>query len=101
VVNKVHGTHSAAIEMVAKDAKLVPLKSEGVYIGGVMYGSPALKGLFATLWILEINEIPVHNVHDLIKIIEEKKFAQGEYVRVKQIGRKGITSVEYCRVDDR
>ncbi|KAF8427689.1 hypothetical protein EV426DRAFT_528929 [Tirmania nivea] len=97
----VHGTHSAAVEQIAPSARKVPVDQSGIYVGGVSYGSPALENIRPTHWILEVDETPVGSIKELLKIVEEKKWEQGKYIRIKQVNRKGITSVVSVKVDDR
>lgn len=97
----VHGTHAAAVEQVAANARLVPLDKPGIYVGGVSYGSPALENIRPTHWILEVDETPVGSIIELLKVIEEKQWEQGIEIRIKQVNRKGITSVVSVKVDDR
>jgi len=96
-----HSTHSAALEQVSPTATLVPLHSSGVYVGGVSYGSPALDNIRPTHWILEVDETPVSSVEELLQLVKERKWEQGSYVRVKQVSRRGITSVVSIKVDER
>lgn len=96
-----HSTHAAALEQVAPNATLVPLNSSGVYVGGVSYGSPALDNVRPTHWILEVDGTPVATVDDVIGLLKEKRWKEGDYVRIKQVSRKGITSVVSVRADER
>jgi len=68
----VHGTHAAAVEQVAADARQVPVDRSGIYVGGVSYGSPALENIRPTHWILEVDESPVGSITELLKVVEEK-----------------------------
>ncbi|KAF3938106.1 hypothetical protein ABW19_dt0207597 [Dactylella cylindrospora] len=97
----VHASHAAAIEQVSKSARNVPLDSEGLYISGVSYGSPALDKMRPTFWILSIDDHPVSTIDDVLKLARDRKWAQGEYVRIKQVNRVGITSIASVKVDDR
>ncbi|KAK6350309.1 hypothetical protein TWF696_006540 [Orbilia brochopaga] len=97
----VHASHAAAIEQVAKSARNVPLDSEGLYISGVSYGSPALDKMRPTFWILSIDDHPVSTIDDVLALAQERQWAQGEYVRIKQVNRVGITSIASVKVDDR
>ncbi|KAF8473230.1 hypothetical protein BDZ91DRAFT_393220 [Kalaharituber pfeilii] len=96
-----HGAHAAALEQVAPNARAVPVDKQGIYVGGVSYGSPALENIRPTHWILEVDETPVGSIKELLKVVEEKKWEQGRYIRIKQVNRKGITSVVSVKVDDR
>jgi hypothetical protein len=96
-----HSTHGAALEQISPTASLVPLDSPGVYVGGVSYGSPALDNIRPTHWILEIDGTPVGSIEDVLALVKEKRWAQGDYVRVKQVSRKGITSLASIKVDER
>jgi len=97
----IHGTHSAAVEQIAPSARKVPVDQSGIYVGGVSYGSPALENIRPTHWILEVDETPVGSIKELLQVVEEKKWEQGKYIRIKQVNRKGITSVVSVKVDDR
>ena len=97
----VHGTHAAAVEQIAANARLVPVEKPGIYVGGVSYGSPALENIRPTHWILEVDETPVGSIKELLEVIEEKQWEQGKNIRIKQVNRKGITSVVSVKVDDR
>lgn len=97
-----HSTHSAALEQISPTAtELVPLDSPGIYVGGVSYGSPALDNIRPTHWILEVDGTPVSSIDDVLALVKEKRWKQGEYVRVKQVSRKGITSLVSIKVNDR
>lgn len=96
-----HSTHSAALEQISPTAALVPLETPGVYVGGVSYGSPALDNIRPTHWILEVGGTPVESTDDILSLVREKRWEQGEYVRVKQVSRKGITSLVSVKVDER
>lgn len=97
----VHGTHAAAVEQIAPSASKVPVDQSGIYVGGVSYGSPALENIRPTHWILEVDETPVGSIKELLKVVEDKQWEQGKYIRIKQVNRKGITSVVSVKVDDR
>lgn len=97
----IHGTHAAAVEQIAPSAKKVPVDKSGIYVGGVSYGSPALENIRPTHWILEVDETPVGSIKELLQMVEEKQWEQGKYIRIKQVNRKGITSVVSVKVDDR
>lgn len=96
-----HSTHAGALEQVSPTATLVPQNTSGVYVGGVSYGSPALDNIRPTHWILEVDETPVAGVEDLLRLVRERRWEQGKYVRVKQVSRRGITSVVSVKVDER
>jgi len=96
-----HSTHGAALEQVSSNAALVPLDSPGVYVGGVSYGSPALDNIRPTHWILEVDGAAVDSIEDVLSLVKEKRWKQGDYVRVKQVSRKGITSLVSVKVDER
>lgn len=96
-----HSTHSAALEQVSPTATLVPLDSPGVYVGGVNYGSPALDNIRPTHWVLEIDGTPVKSTDDVLALVKEKRWKQGDYVRIKQVSRKGITSLVSVKVEER
>lgn len=96
-----HSTHSAALEQVSPDAALVPLDCLGVYVGGVSYGSPALDNIRPTHWVLEIDGTPVRAIEDVLALVKGNRWKQGDYVRVKQVSRKGITSLVSVKADER
>ncbi|CAZ85495.1 unnamed protein product [Tuber melanosporum] len=99
----VHATHAAVLEQVdSKDpSPLIPIKTPSVYVGGVSYGSPALDNIRPTHWILEVDGVSTSSIDDLIDVVKSKKWKTGKYIRVKQVNRKGITSVASIRVDER
>lgn len=112
-----HSTHAAVLEQVpsvscqersktsatcpSPSSTLVPLHVPGVYVGGVSYGSPALEIIRPTWWILEVDGESVDSVQSLLKLVEEKRWEQETYVKVKQVNRKGITHIGSVKVDDR
>ncbi|PUU76060.1 hypothetical protein B9Z19DRAFT_1089096 [Tuber borchii] len=99
----VHATHAPVLEQVdsKNPSPLIPIKTPGVYVGGVSYGSPALDNIRPTDWILEVDGVSVSSIDDLIDVVKSRKWETGEYIRVKQVSRKGITSVVSIRVDER
>ncbi|KAG0644180.1 hypothetical protein HOY80DRAFT_878901 [Tuber brumale] len=98
-----HATHAAVLEQLdSKDpSSLIPIKTPGVYVGGVSYGSPALDNIRPTHWILEVDGVSISSIDGLIDVVKSKKWETGEYIRVKQVNRKGITSVASIRIDER
>ncbi|KAI5779215.1 hypothetical protein EDC01DRAFT_621656 [Geopyxis carbonaria] len=96
-----HSTHSAALEQISPDANLVPVDAQGVYVGGVSYGSPALDNIRPTQWILEIDGTAVSSTDDVLNLVRQKRWNQGDYVRIKQVSRKGITSLVSVKADER
>ncbi|PWW80211.1 hypothetical protein C7212DRAFT_355712 [Tuber magnatum] len=98
-----HATHAAALEQVdsKNPSPLIPIKTPGVYVGGVSYGSPALDNVRPTHWILEVDGVSISSIDDLIDVVKSKKWKTGGYIRLKQVNRKGITSVVSIRVDER
>ncbi|CUS08505.1 unnamed protein product [Tuber aestivum] len=98
-----HATHAAALEQVdsKNPSPLIPIKAPGVYVGGVSYGSPALDNIRPTHWILEVDGVSISSIGDLIGVVKSRKWKTGEYIRLKQVNRKGITSVVSIRVDER
>ncbi|PUU74243.1 hypothetical protein B9Z19DRAFT_1001150 [Tuber borchii] len=99
----VHATHAAVLEQVdsKNPSPLIPIKTPGVYVGGVSYGSPALDNIRPTHWILEVDGVSISSIDDLIDVVKSRKWETGEYIRIKQVNRKGITSVVSIRVDER
>ncbi|KAI5844425.1 hypothetical protein DFP73DRAFT_573293 [Morchella snyderi] len=99
----VHATHAAVLEQVdtKNTSPLIPLSTPGVYVGGVSYGSPALDNIRPTHWILEVDGVPTGSIEDLINVVKTKQWKTGEYIRIKQVNRKGITSVVSVKVDER
>jgi S1-C subfamily serine protease len=112
-----HSTHAAALEQVpnvsgharsntsttgsSPSSNLIPFHAPGVYVSGVSYGSPALDILYPTQWILEVDGESVESVQGLLKLVEEKRWEQDTYVKVKQVNRQGITGFGSVKVDDR
>ena len=71
------------------------------HANGALCRSPGLENLRPTHWILEVDETPVNSIQELLQVVEEKKWEQGKYITIKQVNRKGITSVVSVKVDDR
>jgi len=103
----VHQTHSAVLEQTTPEFVRVS-KREGitspanaVYISSIMYGSPAIGNLRPVQWILEIDGRKVRSLEDMIEIISSlrDRAESDEYIRVRMMGRKGITSVVSVRLD--
>ncbi|KAK9494655.1 hypothetical protein V1508DRAFT_291016 [Lipomyces doorenjongii] len=95
-----HETSSEAIEQVAHDTKLVPLTG-GVYVGSVSFGAPALNNIRPAQWIIEVDGEPVDNIEQFLDIISQKRWSDEQFVRVKQVNRKDITSVVSVQVNER
>jgi hypothetical protein len=105
----VHQTHSAVLEQTTPEFVRVS-KREGmvnpetaVYISSIMYGSPAIGNLRPVQWILEVDGLKVGTLDDMINIISNLKEREegDEYIRVRIMGRKGITSVVSVRLDSK
>jgi hypothetical protein len=98
-----HATHAAALEQIDTEnpPALLPISDPGVYVSGVPYGSPALNNLLPTQWILEVDGEAVPSIDALIGVVTSREWKTGEYVRIKQVNRKGITSVASVKVDER
>lgn len=66
-----------------------------VYIGSVAQGSPASGTLNPVQWIVEINKLKVSSLEVLLDIIATLKGRDEneEYIRVKLIGKQGVTSI--------
>ena len=103
----VHQTHNSVLEQTTPEFVRVS-KREGitnptsaVYISSIMYGSPGIGNMRPVQWILEINGRKVRSLDDMIEIISSLKERDDsdEYVRVRMMGRKGITSVVSVRLD--
>ncbi|KAK7203393.1 hypothetical protein BZA70DRAFT_241264 [Myxozyma melibiosi] len=96
-----HETFSEAIEQVAHNTKLVPL-SRGVYVGSVSYGAPALNNIRPAQWIIEIDDVMVDSIDRFLQVVREKqKWSDGQFVRVKLVNRKDVTSVVSVQVNER
>ena len=105
----IHQTHSSVLEQTTSEFVRVS-KREGivnpecaVYISSIMYGSPAIDNLRPVQWILEVDGLKVRSLDDMIDVISNlKERDEGEeYIRVRLIGRKGITSVVSVRLDSK
>lgn len=99
----VHSTHAAVLEQIdtKNPSPLIPVSTPGCYVGGVSYGSPALDNIRPTHWILEVDGVSVGGIEELVDVVKAKKWKTGEYIRIKQVNRKGITSVVSIKVDER
>lgn len=103
-----HETHDSVLEQLTPEFLDVS-KREGisdpktsVYISSVISGSPALTRLQATHWILEVDENKVGTMDDMLKIISIlKDRGEKEYVRVKTIENRGVTSLVSIRLDSK
>jgi len=105
----VHQTHNSVLEQTTPEFVRVS-KREGitnpenaVYISSIMYGSPAIGNLRPVQWILEVDGRKVRTLDDLVEIIStlKERDESDEYVRVRLMGRKGITSVVSVRLDSK
>lgn len=105
----VHQTHNSVLEQTTPEFVRVS-KREGitdpesaVYISSIMYGSPAIGNLRPVQWILEVDNRKVRTLDDMVEIIASLKDRDDseEYVRVRLMGRKGITSVVSVRLDSK
>lgn len=95
-----HETFTEAVEQVAHGSKLVPL-SRGVYVGSVSYGAPALNNVRPAQWIIEIDGSSVFDLDEFLSIIRQRKWKDGQFVRVKLVNRKDVTSVVSVQIDER
>jgi S1-C subfamily serine protease len=105
----VHQTHNSVLEQTTPEFVRVS-KREGitnpeaaVYISSIMYGSPAIGNLRPVQWILEVDGRKVRSIDEMVEIISslKEKDENEEYVRVRLMGRKGITSVVSVRLDSK
>ena len=103
----VHQTHNSVLEQTTPEFVRVS-KREGitnpataVYVSSIMYGSPAIGNLRPVQWILEIAGRKVRSLRDMIDVISRLSERDGsdDYVRVRMMSRKGITSVVSVRLD--
>lgn len=99
-----HQTHDSVLEQLAPEFFDVS-KREGivdpgtsVYISCINTGSPAINHLQPTYWILEVDETKVKTMADMADIIRNLN-SEKEYIRVKMIESRGITSVVSVRLD--
>jgi S1-C subfamily serine protease len=104
-----HHTHAAVLEQTTPEFVRVSKREEiynpdtAVYISSIMYGSPAIGNLRPVQWILEVDGRKVRTLDDMEEIIADIKNRDvaDEYVRVRLMGRKGITSVVSVRLDNK
>ncbi|KAK9466698.1 hypothetical protein V1512DRAFT_263222 [Lipomyces arxii] len=94
-----HETNTEAIEQLSNSTKLVPL-SKGVYVGSVSFGAPALNNIRPAQWIIEIDGEKVTDIEQFLGLIGEKRWTDGQFVRVKQVNRKDVTSVVSVQVNE-
>ena len=100
----VHETPSSVLEQTTPEFLRVSFREaithieKAVYTSGVMYGSPAFGNLRPVHWILEIDGCKVRSLDDLLETISSLEESE-EYIRVKILSRKGITSVVSVRLD--
>ncbi|EPY50512.1 serine protease [Schizosaccharomyces cryophilus OY26] len=93
----VHSTHRSVYEQVEPGVDLPG--PDGVYVGSILYGSPALNMLRAAHWIVAIDGKPINNFSDFEKIISE--IPPEPYIQVKQMNRRGATLLVSIRPDTR
>ena len=104
-----HQTHNPVLEQTTPEFARVSKKEEitspetAVYISSIMYGSPAIGNLKPVQWVLEVDGCKVRSLDDMVDVISKLKERNGseEYVRVRLLGRKGITSVVSVRLDNK
>jgi pro-apoptotic serine protease NMA111 len=105
----VHETHNSVLEQTTPEFVRVS-KREGithpeklVFISSIMYGSPAINNLRPVQWILEIDGKKIRSLDDMIGVIKElkEKEEEAEYIRVRLMGRRGITSVVSVKLDSK
>ena len=104
-----HQTHNPVLEQTTSEFVRVSKKEDitnpetAVYISSIMYGSPAIGNLRPVQWILEVDGRKVRSLDDMVEIIStlKERDALEEYVRVRLMGRKGITSVVSVRLDSK
>jgi pro-apoptotic serine protease NMA111 len=101
-------THSAVLEQTTPEFVRVSKREDitnpetAVYISSIMYGSPAIGNLRPVQWVLEVDGHKVRTLNDLVEIISNLKGRnEEEYVRVRKMGRKGITSVVSVKLDSK
>ncbi|KAK9234983.1 hypothetical protein V1525DRAFT_435114 [Lipomyces kononenkoae] len=95
-----HETTPEAIEQVAHNTKLVPLVG-GVYVGSVSFGAPALNNIRPAQWIIEVDGEAVDNIEQFLNLVNQKRWSDEQFVLVKQVNRKDITSVVSVQVNER
>ncbi|EEB08124.2 serine protease [Schizosaccharomyces japonicus yFS275] len=91
----IHETQDSVYEQVEPDATL-PDRS-GVYVGSILYGSPALNHLRAAHWIVAIDGESVETFDKFLEVLKTKQF--DTYVQVKQMNRRGVTNIASVRPD--
>jgi S1-C subfamily serine protease len=105
----VHETHNSVLEQTTPEFVRVS-KREGiiepeklVFISSIMYGSPAINNLRPVQWILEIDGKKIRSLDDMIAVIKalKEKEEEAEYIRVRLMGRRGITSVVSVKLDSK
>jgi pro-apoptotic serine protease NMA111 len=104
-----HQTHNAVLEQTTPDFARVSQREDftnletAVYISSIMYGSPAIGNLRPVQWILEVDGTKVRTLNEMVDVISKLKERDSseEYVRVRLLGRKGITNVVSVRLDDK
>ncbi|WBW72539.1 serine protease [Schizosaccharomyces osmophilus] len=93
----VHSTHRSVYEQVEPGVELPG--PDGVYVGSILYGSPALNMLRAAHWIVAIDGKPINNFSDFKRIVSE--IPSEPYIQVKQMNRRGATLLASIRPDTR
>ncbi|CAA20053.1 serine protease [Schizosaccharomyces pombe] len=91
----IHPTHSSVFEQVEPDVDLPG--PEGVYVGSILYGSPALNMLRAAHWIVAVDGHDINTFDDFYHMLLEKP--TDTFVQVKQMNRRGATSIVSVRPD--
>ena len=101
-----HRTHDAVLEQLNPEFLKVGERegiddpSMAVYVNCCYGGSPAVTGLPNGYWILEIDGMKVKGMDDMLTVIDKLKAKEfGEYVRVKLIENRGITTITSVRLD--
>jgi S1-C subfamily serine protease len=101
-------THSAVLEQTTPEFVRVSKREDitnpetAVYVSSIMYGSPAIGNLRPVQWVLEVDGRKVRTLNDLVEVISNLKGrSEEEYVRVRMMGRKGITSVVSVKLDSK
>ncbi|KAK9463477.1 uncharacterized protein V1516DRAFT_619429 [Lipomyces oligophaga] len=88
-----------AIEQVVPDSSHIPL-TQGVYVGSITYGSPSSNTVSAAQWIIQVDNEPVHCIDDLLAILSQHRWQDGDFVRIKQVNRRDVTNVLSIKVNE-
>lgn len=82
-----------------RELGFLPDGNHGVYVSRWHHGSPAHRyGLFALQWITHINDQPVIDIDNFLKLVKELK--HGEYVVVKLVHLNVKPKVMTLRLDN-